>query len=285
LVTDGLEMQGIVERYGSGRAAVLAVLAGADMPMILWTPRKKEEVYQSLLAAVRSGEITMARLEQSVRRILDVKFRHGLFDRQMEPLETVLLHHNYNPVHMQVADRIAHEAVTLVRNHANVLPLRAIRYRKVVVVTPPGPFGQRLAQEENVQVIDVPFIPSRDRRREVAEEAIDEAKNADLLVFGAVNRYHIEIAKQVSEALPQVPTVLLSFASPYYLAYMPNVDAYLCTYSYLDGAQSAAAEAILGQSQMTGRLPVSIPGFYPYGYRAEERLATPVSGPVSASVR
>ncbi len=57
-------MDGIVERYGSGRAAVMAVNAGADMPLVLWQMKKKDEVYDALIAAVHSGEISKARLDQ-----------------------------------------------------------------------------------------------------------------------------------------------------------------------------------------------------------------------------
>ena len=284
IVTDGLEMQGIVERFGSGRAAVMAVLAGADMPMILWTPKKKEEVFQALVGAVRSGEISRERLETSVRRILTVKAKYGLFTRELEPLESVLKRRNYNPTHDQVAQRIAREAVTLVRNHANLLPLRSVRYRKVVVLAPPGPFGTRLAREPNIHVEDVPFIPSRERRAQAVEQTILDARDADLLVVAVINRYHVDMARRISNALPHLPVVLLSFASPYYLDELPNVDAYVCTYSYLDGAQEAAAEAVLGEITMHGRLPVSLPGFYPYGHRVDERYASVVP-PTTASVR
>ena len=79
VITDGLEMQGIVEQYGAGTAAVRAILAGADMAMILWTNSKKEEVYRALIQAVKRGTITMDRLDQSVRRILRVKLKRCFF--------------------------------------------------------------------------------------------------------------------------------------------------------------------------------------------------------------
>jgi beta-N-acetylhexosaminidase len=283
VITDGLEMQGIVERYGSGRAAVLAILAGADMPMILWTPKKKEEVYEALLAAARSGEISAERLDQSVRRVLTVKARRGLFNRTLEPLSVVLESRNKNPVHDQVSQRIAREALTLVRNHGDVLPIRTVRYRHIAVVAPPGPFGALLAREPNVEVVSVPYVPSRERRREDVTRAVAAGAKADLLVIAVVNRYHVEMARQITAALPHVPVALLSFASPYYLVSLPDVDSYLCTYSYLDMAQTSAAEAILGRVPMPGRLPISIPGFYPYGYRVDDAVATLPT--VAASVR
>lgn len=271
VVTDGLEMQGIVRRYGSGRAAVLAILAGADMPMVLWTAKVKEEVYRTLLRAVRSGEISEPRIDRSVRRILRVKARRGLFGKKLEPLGAVLRRRNRNPIHDQVASRIAREAVTLVRNHGDVLPLRKVRYRKVVVVAPPGAFVDRLKREGNVVTVTIPFVPSRERRRLAVIEAVAEADDADLLLFATVNSYHVAILRGIMRVLPRLPVAMLSFASPYYLSHVPDVDSYVCTYSYLSVAQRAAAEAVLGRAPMTGRLPISIPGFYSYGHRVEDR--------------
>jgi beta-N-acetylhexosaminidase len=287
IMTDGLEMQGIVQRYGAGRAAVLAVLAGADMTMVLWMPDMKEAVYASLLAAAKSGEISAARLDESVRRILRVKRDRGLFARAIEPLDQVLARRNQNPLHAQVAARIARESVTLVRNHGDLLPVHPVRYRRVLVMAPPGPFAKRMARERNVTVLEIPFVPSRERRAEDVTRAVDLAYQADLLVVAAVNRYHLEMARSVTRELPQLPVALVSFASPYYLTSMPEVDAYVCTYSYLDDSQEAAAQAILGQQPMTGRLPVTIPGFYAYGHRVgEERLAAaPASYSAGASMR
>lgn len=274
VLTDGLEMQGIVQRYGAGRAAVMAVLAGADMTMVLWMPDMKEQVYASLLAAARSGEISRERLDASVRRVLTVKARRGLFGRKLEPLDKLLAQRNDNPIHAQVAERIARESVTLVRNHGDLLPIHPVRYRRVLVVAPPGPFLRRMAQQRNVTVLETATVPSRERRDADVSRAIDLAWSADLLVVAAVNRYQVEMARSILREVPNLPAALVSFASPYYLSSLPQVDAYVCTYSYLDGSQDAAAKALLGLAPMTGRLPVTIPGFYAYGHRVgEERLA------------
>jgi len=273
VITDGLEMQGIVERYGSGRAAVMALQAGADMPMVLWTAKKKEEVYRALLNAARDGTISAQRLNQSVRRILTLKKKRGIFQRRLTDYDTVVRLRNYNPIHEQVSQRIAREAVTLVRNHGEMLPLRKVRYRKVVVMAPSGPFANIMAKENHVDLVRVPFVPSRARRRVGVRRVIEAAADADGLVLVAVNRYHVAMIKEIIAELPNTPVAFLSFASPYYLSSVPSVDAYVCTYSYRRVAQEAAALAVLGKTRMTGRLPVSIPGYYAYGHRVEDRIA------------
>ena len=68
-----MEMKAIDDRYQSGEAAVMAIEAGADIVMVLWTPAKQIEVFNALLSAVKSGRISQARLDQSVERILKSK--------------------------------------------------------------------------------------------------------------------------------------------------------------------------------------------------------------------
>jgi beta-N-acetylhexosaminidase len=273
VVTDGLEMQG-VEKAGVGAAAVKAILAGADMPMVLWTAQAREQVYRALLAAVRSGEISATRLDQSVRRILSVKQRRGLFDEPLEPLAEVVKHHN-NALHDRVSETIAQQSITLVRNRADVLPVRLSRYRKVVVLAPQGEFA-KLLQQPQIAVFTVPQVMREDQRKIVKAQMIAFAQDADLILFAVQNRYHIDIAKDVFKALPQIPSAVVSLGSPYYLTLLPDVDAFVCSYGALAISQTAAAQAILGTVPMPGHLPISIPGFYPYGYREEENLTAGV---------
>jgi beta-N-acetylhexosaminidase len=273
IMTDGLEMQGIIAKYGAGRGAVKAVLAGADMPMVLWSDESREEVYQALLHAARQGEISSARLETSVRRILTLKARRGLYNHPLESVATLRQTANRNALHEALAQRIAQAGVTLVRNAHDVLPIDAKRHRRVVVLAPPGPFAQRLAQRPHTKVVTMPFVPSREQRRDLVAQAQRLARDGDLLVAAVVNRYHVDITHQVLAATAKLPSAVVSFASPYYIKLLPEASAYVCTYSYLDTAQVAAAEGVLGAAAMPGALPVTIPGLYAYGHHLQSAVA------------
>ena len=87
IITDDMEMKAIDDRYRSGEAAVMAIEAGADIVMVLWTPTKQIEVFDALLLAVKSGRISQARLDQSVERIL--KSKETMFDRRFVDLDEV----------------------------------------------------------------------------------------------------------------------------------------------------------------------------------------------------
>ena len=75
IITDSLEMGAITENYSSDRAAVLAIQAGVD---IILMPQDLTLAVQGVVDAVESGELTEARLDESVLRILELKEKYGL---------------------------------------------------------------------------------------------------------------------------------------------------------------------------------------------------------------
>jgi CubicO group peptidase (beta-lactamase class C family) len=61
------------------------------------------------------------------------------------------------------------------------------------------------------------------------------------------------------------PVVLVSFGSPYLLRQVPSVAAYVCAYGGAESSQRAAVAAVFGEYPVTGKVPVSLPGFYAFG--------------------
>lgn len=122
VVTDALDMAGLTRLYANdvGRAAVEAFKAGNDLLII---PADLDASYRDMLAAVKSGEISRGRLDESVRRILELKASLGLNKNRfvdIDQLERLV----GSPENLAVGQRIADEAITLVRDNGQVLPLR-----------------------------------------------------------------------------------------------------------------------------------------------------------------
>jgi beta-N-acetylhexosaminidase len=82
VVSDDLRMTGFSSQYSVGEGAVLYVLAGGDMVLIGKFPEMQEEVCESLFAAVKDGRLNRARLEESVRRILELKYKFSGFQQE-----------------------------------------------------------------------------------------------------------------------------------------------------------------------------------------------------------
>ena len=117
-------------------------------------------------------------------------------------------------------------------------------------------------------MVKIPWRTSRSLRKRITDKLLKAAKTADALVFAVVNRSHVSVVQNVLRRAPQIPSAMVSLASPYFLEYVPQIDAYVCAYSYQPVAQDAVADGLLGALQMHGRLPVSLPGYYDAGHRA-----------------
>jgi len=123
VVTDALDMAGLTRLYATdiGRAAVESFKAGNDMLII---PADLDASYRSVLQAVQSGEIGLPRLDQSVRKILELKASLGLNKaRLVDPgqLSSLIA----KPENLAVGQRIADEAIALVRDNGKVIPLQS----------------------------------------------------------------------------------------------------------------------------------------------------------------
>ncbi len=88
IVTDALYMGGITDHYSMPEAGVLSILAGNDMLEGAWNAAQMRAMVDALRAAVQSGRLTKARIDDSVRRILLLKLSYGLL--HMPPSHTEL---------------------------------------------------------------------------------------------------------------------------------------------------------------------------------------------------
>lgn len=75
IIADCLEYRAIMDRFSPGEAAVLAIAAGVDIILIGHSAQKQEEVYRAVIEAVRSGRISMSRVDQTLERIQRAKKR------------------------------------------------------------------------------------------------------------------------------------------------------------------------------------------------------------------
>ena len=282
VVTDALDMSGLTIYFKQDEAAVRAVLAGADM---LLKPADADAVLRGLRGAVKSGRVTEARIEQSARKILAAKYDLGLAEHRITPLEQID-HIVAGPDTMKLSDEIAEHAITLVRDDAHLLQ------REGETGIKPGArvFNLAITNGEDRAFVANPFVSqlaSQGRRAdtivldsrstdEEVKDALERASKADVVIAsmygrvrsGAANSVGIpDQGARVLKALldGKKPVVGISFGNPYLLENFPALQTYLVAYGDMPSLQRAAARAVLGQLNITGRLPISLPGLYPRG--------------------
>jgi beta-N-acetylhexosaminidase len=276
IVTDAMSMSGLTIYFDQEEAAVRAFLAGAD---ILEKPSDPNAMIRGLVNAAKSGRISQARLDESVRKILAWKYELGLFKNKITPIDqidkVVSGRESY-----ALATEIASKAITLVRNDDNALPLD--RTRKVVVLaisngfdgeTTLGPLARALRENgvsfESVLIQDNTPAAQVVRARKIVE-------NADIVIAGLYGR--VRSGAKNSVGLPDAGVNILrdliannkkvvgvSFGNPYILGGIPQLKTYVVAYGDMAALQRSAINGIFGLQDMTGRLPISLPGLYPRG--------------------
>ena len=277
IVTDSMGMGGVTTLYEPEEAALMAVKAGVDMILL---PPKTDEVIDSLIQAVKEGQITEERINTSVKRILKAKARMGLHKKKLVDIKT-LDEKVATKEHLLKADHVFEDSLTLVKNNGTVLPLLG-EDKKIAVFSlssdPGGYFDGRTFIREILERSPeaVAFYADAFTGDEFLAEGVENAREADVLVFAlfsslrawkgsvGLNQKHIQLIQEAAES--STPVIVISFGSPYFLRHFPDVDGYLCAYRWDDPAQEAAAKALFGEIDMTGRLPVSLPGLYPLGH-------------------
>jgi beta-glucosidase len=115
-------------------AVVMAINAGIDMSMV----PGDYSFFDLLMEAVAKKEVPMSRIDDAVRRVLKLKFKVGLFENAYA--EDNARANFGKPAYQTVALDAAHEAITLVKNNNNILPLA--KNKKVLII---GPTAQSIA--------------------------------------------------------------------------------------------------------------------------------------------
>jgi beta-glucosidase-like glycosyl hydrolase/CubicO group peptidase (beta-lactamase class C family) len=289
-VTDAMGMQAITRNFSPARAALLAAAAGIDMILV---PPDEDVAFDAIVRAVKNGEIPLTRIDASVRRILLTKQWLGLDRRRFVDPDSIALCVGSRP-HRALAKEICRDAVTLVRNSGNLLPLAMNGKDRVATVlisdteenrsdvNRPGypltsePYGQyflQLLHRRSAGVEAIRLTPGS--TAEECNAALAQVRRADVALVGMFIKVHtasgrIGLPEGLSRFFLQMretrtPVVLCLFGTPYLATQFPEAKAILCLYGDNEEQTEAAAEALFGEIPLRGKLPVTLAPSMPAG--------------------
>lgn len=278
IVTDAMSMSGLTLYFTQEEASVRALEAGADM---LLKPADPDAAFRGVRDAVKKGRLSEQRIGESARKVLAAKYDLGLSQQRLTPLDEIdrLV---AGKEAFNLANEIAEHTITLVRNDANLLPLKLSPTQTI--------FNLAITNGDDRALVAQPFITAMARGGQKIEtivlddrssetevrKAIEGASRANAVIVSMYGRVRTGQARSV--ALPEpgmkalnelidrkAPLIGISFGNPYVFLSFPNLQTYLVAYGDMPSLQEAAARALLGQIDITGRLPISLPGLYPRG--------------------
>ena len=260
VVTDDLEM-GALKSVGEAMAGLRALRAGADYLLFRFDESAQLEGHRLIVEAVRSGTLTTARLEESVRRVVDAKRRYGILDGRRDASAPDLAANG------RTALDLARGATTLLRNRG-VLPLRG----KVLALAPTNAdvsffegqptLGTVIARRPDATTLPLPLHPSASD----IDRAVAAARPADVVVVGTTDLFAYPEQVKLVKTLAETKNVaVVALRGPYDILSVPEAPAYLCAYDAREPSLVAAAEVLFGERKPSGSLPAVVPGVFSIG--------------------
>ena len=231
--------------------------------------------YPAVLRAVQTGRISKSRLDQSLRRILRLKWKLGLAAHKLTPPSRIPKAVGTSG-HLLFASSLSNRSITLLRNDApQQLPL-AGGGRKVLVTgfgqTTTATLGADIAARgDATQVLDTGSSPTQAQ----ITQAVAEAGQSDVVVVSTFNAWGSPAQIQLVNALIQTgkPVIVAAVGTPYDIAYLSEAHTFITSLDYQPVSLHALVRAMFGEINTQGTLPVTITEappstkvLYPFGY-------------------
>jgi beta-glucosidase-like glycosyl hydrolase len=275
IVSDAMDMSGLTLYIGQEEAGVRAIEAGTDL---LEKPANPDVMIRGIINAVKSGRLTEDRINQSARKLLAWKHNFGLFKQKITPIDQIDKIVSSKEVR-ELADEVGKQAITLVKDEGKNLPLSKDKKIFVLAITN-GPdiafVSNTLTRTLRQNGYKFEFAALDERSTETEQNwAFERAKNADVVVAALYGR--VRSGARNSGVLPTAganvlqkilasdkPLINLSFGNPYLILSYPQMKTYVVSYGDMLSLQKATANAITGNQDFYGKLPITI-GNYPRG--------------------
>ncbi len=274
IISDCLEMHAVLDSFGTGHGAVLALQAGIDLVLVSHLFSRQLASIEAIRAAVHSGELDPAIVQSAAERVLALKARTLSWDKlpEIEALQESI----GSPAHLQLQEQAYELSTTLVRNEEGLLPIHLKPEEQLVALARPRNLltmvEDRAFADDTLAVILSKHshqIRQLAINAQTAQEAytsvLSETSEQDILVVATVNAHVDQMQGELVRLLTTSGrrVIGITVRNPYDLAAFPALRTYLATYEYTKPALEAAARVLFGEREAHGKLPVSIPGLPP----------------------
>ena len=274
IFTDALNMKGVSAKYKPGEVDLAALKAGND---ILLFAEDVPKAKAAILAALGNEEITEARINQSVKRILMAKYFLGLTKKQVIKLENLSAELN-SPTAELLKERAMMQAQTLLINRDEIVPISELADKKIACLQFGKNTDANFLEQLNLFAKVDGFTPGTD-----PNTVLNALSKYDLVIAS----YHTDDATPwksykpsdadklfLSKLALQNKFILVVFANPYALSNFKEAEAanaLIMAYQNNSEGQKAAAQLIFGAEVAQGRLPVSASKLFDVGYGQQSK--------------
>ena len=271
IITDAMDMGGIVKKYSDSYALIETIKAGSDI--IIQNNQMKESI-DLVEKAIKNGIISEQRINASTLKVLKMKERLGLHKNKIISMDDTHISVGKKS-NFDLASEIGNRSITLVKNNDNILPLKPKSNDTFYIVD-----LYDGANNHNESIVTKSLRENGYKVRSfqidksdsliVANHILDQIPSDGLVLL---NAYANPVEWKENIFLPSVEAdfinrlikkcstvIITSFGSPYLIQDFPEAPVYICAYKGSSVMQKAFLNALMGESDINGILPVTIPG-------------------------
>jgi beta-N-acetylhexosaminidase len=272
VISDAMDMQGVLVQYGPVEAAKRAVAAGAD---VLIQPKDVGQAIDAVVDGVHEGRYTEARLDASVRRLLAMKHSLGLDRHRVVDLDSIADIVG-DSADQALARTVAERSITIVRDSLHRLPLGKLNKNARVMSITVARRADLGAGVTFNAVLRQAFPALRTEYIDADQPGdtfalLATADSADVVIVSSYVAQSWDVASLnapgsvISFMQKLRRPIIVALGNPYFLQQVPWAQSYIVGWGGFPVSQQAAARVMLGLAPATGRLPISIPPYVPYG--------------------
>lgn len=275
--TDALEMQGVKKFFPDGTAAAESLIAGNDM---LCLPGDIPAAIEEIKKAIKKKKLSWSQIDESVKKVLHVKYQHGLV--RWQPVNTHNLVRDLNAQTPDITKSIAENAITALRLEDNIIPLLPLRDLKKTEKEPrvaylgigisnDNSFARLMRSNYNADVFY--FSYTEDASRIATLAALLETRY-DAVIIG-IHRYNrfpagnfgigLSAIQLLQQLQPLKKTISLVFGNPYAIKNFCDARNIIACYEDDAITHNAAADVLRGAIMTKGKLPVTVCDAFPSG--------------------
>lgn len=273
IISDAMDMRGVLDQFGAEEATKRAVAAGAD---VLIQPLDVRATIDAIVEGVAENRYTEERINGAVRRLLGLKQKMGLERNRFVQLDSVRAIVG-DSANYAVAREIADRSIVLLKDSLGQVPIGPPTTERVLSITVARRADLAAGTSFNAELrrvfpgLRTIFVPADDiagwlPRLTAAADSADVTiigsyvgQGWDAVTVGAPQAF-VDFVTQRSTAAGR-RSIVVAFGNPYLLGQVPSAPTYLVAWSGVPASQTATARALLGEIPITGRLPISIPPF------------------------
>ncbi|MFT4416252.1 beta-N-acetylhexosaminidase [Fredinandcohnia humi] len=271
VTTDCMEMNAIANTIGTAKGGVEAIKAGVDLVMVSHLHHLQKDTINAIVSAVEAGEISEEQINAAVSRVTRLKEKYCNWAELSLGKDSEVPAVVGCKEHQELANEIYQQGITIVKNNG-ILPLKPEEKKRVLVVYSENKYTMQVEDKRYSSMYLGRTVKELDPGAEIVElsnPATDEeiarvtemAREYDAIIVGTLTVQPGDAQSKLIEQLfaTGVPIIVVATRSPYDLAYLPDVHAYVCTFEFPYPALKMAVNAIYGRKQVAGKLPVTIP--------------------------